>query len=92
MQQKSRELSICGNLGSPQIAWLKSLGFVPDKSILDCNPTAQTITFDDGSVRQVTERYTRVMGYHRPVSAFNNGKKSEHADRQSFREPAGEAS
>jgi anaerobic ribonucleoside-triphosphate reductase len=32
------------------------------------------------------EVWTRVMGYHRPVSAFNDGKKSEHQERQSFRE------
>jgi hypothetical protein len=24
------------------------------------------------------------MGYHRPVSAFNTGKKSEYAERQTF--------
>lgn len=30
------------------------------------------------------EIWTRVMGYHRPVSAFNAGKRSEHADRQYF--------
>ena len=30
------------------------------------------------------EVWTRVMGYHRPVSAFNPGKKSEHADRRFF--------
>ena len=28
-----------------------------------------------------TEVWTRVMGYHRPVSAFNVGKKAEHAER-----------
>ena len=32
------------------------------------------------------EVWTRVMGYHRPVSAFNEGKKSEHRERVSFRE------
>ncbi|KRT54352.1 anaerobic ribonucleoside-triphosphate reductase [endosymbiont of Ridgeia piscesae] len=32
------------------------------------------------------EVWTRVMGYHRPVAAFNPGKKSEHADRVCFRE------
>jgi anaerobic ribonucleoside-triphosphate reductase len=64
------------------------LGFVPDKSIADCNPDTQQITFDDGVTRQVVERYTRVMGYHRPVSAFNPGKQAEHRDRRQFREPA----
>jgi hypothetical protein len=32
------------------------------------------------------EVWTRVMGYHRPVSAFNAGKRSEHRDRLYFRE------
>ena len=34
------------------------------------------------------EVWTRVMGYHRPVSSFNIGKKGEHAERTPFREPA----
>jgi anaerobic ribonucleoside-triphosphate reductase len=33
------------------------------------------------------EVWTRVMGYHRPVSSFNIGKKGEHAERAMFREP-----
>lgn len=32
------------------------------------------------------EVWTRVMGYHRPVSEFNPGKQSEHAGRRHFRE------
>ncbi len=34
------------------------------------------------------EIYTRVMGYHRPVSFFNNGKKSEFYSRTYFSECA----
>ena len=30
------------------------------------------------------EIWTRVMGYHRPVSAFNPGKQSEHLERINF--------
>jgi len=30
------------------------------------------------------EVWTRVMGYHRPVSHFNIGKKSEHYSRKHF--------
>ncbi len=42
--------------------------------------------------RQACEVWTRVMGYHRPVSSFNIGKKGEHHERQFFREhPAGSA-
>lgn len=35
------------------------------------------------------EVWTRVMGYHRPVSEFNAGKQSEHAERRHFREDCG---
>ena len=38
--------------------------------------------------RQPCEVWTRVMGYHRPVSSFNKGKKSEFAERTYFREAA----
>lgn len=36
--------------------------------------------------RQPCEVWTRVMGYHRPVSSFNIGKKGEHRERRHFRE------
>ncbi|QIK38507.1 hypothetical protein GWK36_11510 [Caldichromatium japonicum] len=36
--------------------------------------------------RTPCEVWTRVMGYHRPVSAFNAGKQSEHRERRYFRE------
>lgn len=36
--------------------------------------------------RQRCEIWTRVMGYHRPVSSFNTGKKGEFAERVYFRE------
>ena len=42
----------------------------------------------DDSERTRCEIWTRVMGYHRPVHAFNAGKQSEHADRVTFQEPA----
>lgn len=38
--------------------------------------------------RQPCEIWTRVMGYHRPVSQFNAGKRSEQAERRAFRESA----
>jgi anaerobic ribonucleoside-triphosphate reductase len=34
------------------------------------------------------EIYSRVMGYHRPVSEWNIGKQQEFADRQLFKEPS----
>ncbi|HQY48947.1 MAG TPA: anaerobic ribonucleoside-triphosphate reductase [Thermomonas sp.] len=36
--------------------------------------------------RQRCEVWTRVMGYHRPVSSFNIGKQGEHAERCFFSE------
>lgn len=38
------------------------------------------------SERQPCEVWTRVMGYHRPVTSFNPGKQSEHQERQYFKE------
>lgn len=38
--------------------------------------------------RQRCEVWTRVMGYHRPVSSFNIGKQGEHAERRFFTEQA----
>lgn len=48
----------------------------------------QRLTADDldESERTRTEVWTRVMGYHRPVSAFNPGKQAEHRERRMFRE------
>lgn len=40
----------------------------------------------DAAERQPCEIYTRVMGYHRPVSCFNAGKQSEVRDRLYFQE------
>lgn len=36
------------------------------------------------------EVWTRVMGYHRPTSAFNIGKRAEHRDRRYYQEPTRE--
>ena len=35
-------------------------------------------------IEQGCEVWTRVMGYHRPISSFNIGKKQEYADRKNF--------
>jgi len=37
--------------------------------------------------RQPCEIWTRVMGYHRPLSSFNTGKKGEFRERTYFVEP-----
>ena len=44
------------------------------------------ISLDDNE-RQPFEVWTRVMGYHRPVSSFNTGKQGEHNERKFFAEP-----
>ena len=51
----------------------------------------QTILNNDEIVltdeeRQPCEVWTRVMGYHRPVTSFNIGKKGEHYERKFFQE------
>ena len=46
-----------------------------------------TVTLSDDE-RQPCEVWTRVMGYHRPVSSFNAGKRGEMADRVPFKEPS----
>jgi anaerobic ribonucleoside-triphosphate reductase len=48
-----------------------------------CPSTAIVLT--DGE-RQPCEVWTRVMGYHRPVSSFNTGKQGEHRERRFFQE------
>jgi len=47
----------------------------------------ETITLRDDE-RQPCEVWTRVMGYFRPKSSFNHGKKQEHEDRLHFTEQA----
>lgn len=49
----------------------------------------RTSTLQDHE-RQRCEVWTRVMGYHRPVSEFNPGKQGEHGERQHFTEPCSE--
>ncbi|MCX7220044.1 MAG: hypothetical protein NTY70_14230 [Burkholderiales bacterium] len=51
---------------------------------LTCEST-QAMVLDD-SERQACEIWTRVMGYHRPVSSFNTGKKGEFYERTYFEE------
>lgn len=48
--------------------------------------TPDGITLEDAE-RQPCEVWTRVMGYHRPVSSFNQGKQGEFRERQCFLVP-----
>ncbi len=43
----------------------------------------QDVKLDDAE-RTKCEVWTRVMGYHRPVSSFNIGKQGEFAERKYF--------
>lgn len=45
----------------------------------------ENVVLDDAE-RQPCEVWTRVMGYHRPISSFNIGKKGEVAERKYFSE------
>lgn len=61
------------------------------KAPRDCVPGCAAYMADlvsalslDPHERTRCEVWTRVMGYHRPVSAFNPGKQSEHAERRHF--------
>ncbi|GEO81965.1 anaerobic ribonucleoside-triphosphate reductase [Pararhodospirillum oryzae] len=49
----------------------------------DAEPLTLTLTDDE---RQPCEIWTRVMGYHRPVSSFNRGKKAEFLERRCYQE------
>ena len=42
----------------------------------------------DDAERQPCEIWTRVMGFHRPLASFNQGKQGEFYERQSCRETA----
>ena len=41
----------------------------------------------EGKGEQACEVWTRVMGYYRPVSQFNRGKRSEYGERRSYAPP-----
>ncbi|MFZ3081368.1 anaerobic ribonucleoside-triphosphate reductase [Rhodoferax ferrireducens] len=47
--------------------------------------TRQAVVLRDDE-RQRCEVWTRVMGYHRPMSSFNTGKKGEFHERTYFDE------
>lgn len=46
--------------------------------------TDMVVTMKDGTKHQIAEVYSRVMGYLRPMSEYNIGKRQEHADRKLF--------
>lgn len=56
-----------------------------EKTTLNENELLAIVLTDEE--RQPCEVWTRVMGYHRPVSSFNKGKQGEYAERTCFAEP-----
>ena len=56
-----------------------------DSAVLSVLINGQTIIIPD-KYRQLCEIWTRVMGYYRPVSDFNIGKKQEHRERKMYSE------
>ncbi|MFP3903173.1 MAG: ribonucleoside triphosphate reductase [Armatimonadota bacterium] len=56
------------------------------RKVADEGGNLEEITLEN-SERQPCEIWTRVMGYYRPVSQWNDGKQSEHAERISYHEP-----
>lgn len=59
-----------------------------DLSVQDkIQAASQPVLKDEERTR--CEVWTRVMGYHRPVSAFNIGKQSEFRERKFFVETCG---
>lgn len=60
---------------------------LPDRDFPDdCHECAAYIHGIHESERTRCECWNRVMGYHRPVEAWNPGKQQEHRDRRLFRE------
>lgn len=51
----------------------------------ETKPRTSELTLKDEE-RQPCEVWTRVMGYHRPVSSFNIGKKGEFHERLFYEE------
>ena len=57
--------------------------------LFTASPTTHPLPLaTDDPRRTRCEIWTRVMGYHRPVSSFNPGKRGEFHQRLFFREPA----
>lgn len=61
---------------------LKSNGI--DVNTVDSVSDTGLVTFKDGTQRQICECWVRCMGYYRPVSEFNVGKKAEFYERKCF--------
>jgi hypothetical protein len=58
-----------------------------DHAVSDCPACPDNHAGLNISERTRCEVWTRVMGYHRPVSQWNLGKQAEHRERVVFKEP-----
>ena len=58
---------------------------IPEEDVLDVD-TSFEVTFKDGSKRRICENWSRVMGYLRPSTEYNVGKRSEFEERKMFTE------
>ncbi|MDR0591924.1 MAG: ribonucleoside triphosphate reductase [Bifidobacteriaceae bacterium] len=74
----------------PYITITPTFSICPRHGYLDGErPTCPRCAEEDPAAEPtVCEVWTRVMGYHRPVSSFNVGKQGEHRERRHFAEPA----
>jgi anaerobic ribonucleoside-triphosphate reductase len=52
----------------------------------DCPKCERYAPLAADTERTACEVWSRVMGYHRPISAYNAGKQAEHRERRYFRE------
>lgn len=71
-------------MSQEEIPRLLSYG-IPIDNVTDFNEATGRVTFLDGTWRTVCQVWCRCMGYHRPVSDFNIGKKQEFKERVPFK-------
>jgi hypothetical protein len=80
----------CGDLIATPVAEDRDPKCAAGHDLAHCGPTGGCEHYVPGLTaleRTRCEVWTRVMGYHRPVHAFNAGKRAEHAERRYFVEP-----
>ena len=65
-----------------ELAVLKNNAINPDD--VEGVSTTYVVTMKDGRKHQLCEVYSRVMGYIKPMSEYNVGKRQEHLDRTLF--------
>jgi len=70
---------ICENYEMPYISW------TPIFSICSDHGYIQGEFHNCPTCNKETEVYLRVVGFYRPLSAFNNGKKEEHSQRVTYK-------